>query len=71
MTNNRQGLTKNQKREHARELARATREADHKRQKRRRLITQGSVIVGALAVVAVIALVVTTSAKPTAGPAAR
>ena len=68
MTNDRQALTKNQKREHARELARATREAEQKKQKRRRLITQGSVILGAIAVVAVIALVVTTGAKPTTGP---
>ncbi|PRY70132.1 protein-disulfide isomerase [Glaciihabitans tibetensis] len=68
MTNDRQPLTKNQKREHARELARETREAEQKRKKRRRLITQGSVILGALAIVAVVALVVTTSAKPTTGP---
>jgi protein-disulfide isomerase len=68
MTNDRQALTKNQKREHARELARLTREAEQKRQKRRRLITQGSVILGAIAVVGIIALVLTTGAKPTTGP---
>jgi protein-disulfide isomerase len=68
MSNNARPQTKNQKREHAREVARLAREAEQRRQRRRRLITQGSVILGAIAIVGIIALVVTTSTRPTAGP---
>jgi protein-disulfide isomerase len=68
MTNDGRGLTKNQKREHARELARLNREAEKRRQRRRRWITQASVIVGALAVVALVAVVVTSGGKSAAGP---
>jgi protein-disulfide isomerase len=68
MTNDGRGLTKNQKREHARELARLNREAERKRQRRRRWITQASVIVGALAVVALVAVVLTSGGKSAPGP---
>ncbi|WP_213815100.1 thioredoxin domain-containing protein [Glaciihabitans sp. dw_435] len=61
-------LTKNEKREHARELARATREADAKRKRRRRWITQGGIGVGVIAIAAIVALVVTMGGKGSAGP---
>jgi protein-disulfide isomerase len=71
MTNQGNGdrLTKNQRREHARELARMTREADLKKKRRNRWITQASVGVGVIAIAAVVALVVMTGTKaPIAGP---
>ena len=60
-------LTKNERREKAREQARLAREQEKKRQKRNRLFLQGGIVLGVLAVLAVVALVVMTSMKP-AGP---
>ena len=60
-------LTKNQRREQAREQARLAREAEKKREKRNRLFLQGGIALVILAVLAVIAIVVTQSMKP-AGP---
>lgn len=60
-------LTKNQRREQAREQARLAREAEKKREKRNRLLLQGGVVLGVLAILAVIALVLGQSMKP-AGP---
>ncbi len=60
-------LTKNERREQAREQARLAREAEKKREKRNRLYLQGGVVLGVLAILAVVALVLTQSMKP-AGP---
>lgn len=68
MTNNGRGMTKNEKREHARELARLNREAERKRQRRRRWITQLSVSLGAVLVVALVAVVIVSGGKSSAGP---
>jgi len=62
-----QKLTKNQRREQAREQARLAREAEKKREKRNRLFLQGGVVLGVLAILAVVALILTQSMKP-AGP---
>ena len=60
-------MTKNERREAAREQAKAAREAQLKKEKRSRLILQGSIVLGVLAVIAVAAIVVTQIVKP-AGP---
>ncbi len=60
-------LTKNARRSQAREQARAAREKEKKREKRNRLFLQGGVVLGVLAVLAVVALIVTQTMKP-AGP---
>lgn len=60
-------LTKNQRREQGREQARLAREAEKKREKRSRLMLQGGVVLGVLAILAVVALVLTQTLKP-AGP---
>ncbi len=60
-------LTKNQRRELAREQARLARESEKKREKRNRLFLQGGIALVIVAVVAVVALVLTQSMKP-AGP---
>lgn len=62
-----QKLTKNERREQAREQARVAREAEKKREKRNRLLLQGGVVVGVLAILAIVALILTQSMKP-AGP---
>ncbi|WP_217136634.1 DsbA family protein [Leucobacter chinensis] len=62
-----QRLTKNERREAARAQAKAAREAQVKKEKRNRLFVQGGIVVGVLAVIAIIALVVTQMVKP-AGP---
>lgn len=62
-----QRLTKNERREQAREQARLAREAEKKREKRNRVLLQGGVVVGVLAILAIVALVLTQSVKP-AGP---
>jgi len=59
--------TKRERREAAREKARVTREAEAKRRRRRKWAAQGGLVVGVLAVLAVVALVVTRSLAP-AGP---
>lgn len=65
--------TKSQRQSAAREKARAMREAEAKKARNRKWIIQGSVAVGVLAVVVIIALVIINVAKPappatTAGP---
>lgn len=62
-----QKLTKNQRREQAREKARLAREAEKKREKRNRLFLQGGIVLGVLAILGIVALVLTQSVKP-AGP---
>ena len=56
--------TKRERREHARELAKANREAAKKRQRRNRWFLQGGIGAGVLAVAAVV-LIVATSTGPT------
>ena len=61
--------TKNDRRDVAREKARALREEQRKRERRNRFLWQGGIGVGAIAIIAIIVLVVTGSAtKPGAGP---
>jgi len=57
-------LSKNEKREAAREKARALREEQKKKDRRTRFIIQGSIILGLLAVVAIVAVVLVTSITP-------
>ncbi len=59
--------TKNERRAAAREQARLAREAEKKREKRNRLFIQGGVVLGVVAVLAIVGLVLTQSLKP-AGP---
>lgn len=60
-------LSKNERRAQGREQARLAREAEKKREKRRRVYIQSGVVVGVLAILAIVALVLTQSMKP-AGP---
>lgn len=60
-------LTKNQRREAAREKARQMRDQQKKREKRNRVLLQGGIILGSLAIIGVIALVLVNSVRP-AGP---
>jgi protein-disulfide isomerase len=60
-------LSKNEKREAAREKARVLREEQKKKDKRTRLLLQGGIIVASLAIIAVVALVIVNSIRP-AGP---
>lgn len=59
--------TKNERRLAAREQARAAREAEKKREKRNKLFLQGGVVLGVIAILAVVGLVLMQSMKP-AGP---
>lgn len=59
--------TKNERRAQAREQARIAREQEQKREKRRRLYIQGGVVLGVIAVLAIVAFFVAQSLKP-AGP---
>lgn len=59
--------TKNERREQAREQARQLREEARRRDRRNKVLLQGGIIVGVLAVVAIIALVIVNSVTP-AGP---
>lgn len=71
MTNQGHGPTRNERREHARELARITREAEQKRKRRRRWITQGSIVAAVLGIATVVVLVIANGTGPaasTAGP---
>lgn len=60
-------LSKNERRTQAREQARLAREAEKKREKRRRLYIQGGVVIGVIAILAIVGLVLAQSLKP-AGP---
>lgn len=68
MTNNPNARqTKTERREQAREQARAARAKEQQREKRNRLFIQGGVVLGVLAILAIVAVVITTSLAP-AGP---
>lgn len=60
-------LTKNERREQAREQARLARETEKKREKRNRLFLQGGVVLGVLAILAIVGIVLAQTLKP-AGP---
>ncbi|PJJ73044.1 protein-disulfide isomerase [Diaminobutyricimonas aerilata] len=60
-------LTKNQRREAAREKARQLREEQKKKDRRKKVLLQGGIILGTLAIVAIVALVIVNSIRP-AGP---
>ena len=60
-------MTKNDRRQHAREQARLAREAERKREKRNRLLLQGGIVAAVLAILAIVAVVVASSLRP-AGP---
>ncbi|PSL36588.1 protein-disulfide isomerase [Labedella gwakjiensis] len=61
---------KNERREAAREKAKELRAAQRKRDLRNRVLVQGGIIVGVLAVVAIVAVIVVTSIRPASkGPA--
>ncbi len=62
-----QRQTKNERRVEARERARIARETEKKREKRNRLLIQGGVVLGVVAVLAIVGLVLTQTLKP-AGP---
>ncbi len=57
-------LSRNEKREAAREKARIQREEQKKKDRRTKFILQGSIIVASIAIIAVIALVIINSIKP-------
>ena len=59
--------TKSQRREQAREQARIARAKEKKREKRNRLFIQGGVVLGAIAILAIVGLVITQAMAP-AGP---
>jgi protein-disulfide isomerase len=61
------GLSKNQKRDAAREKARLLREEQKKKERRTRFILQGSIVLALVAVVAIVAVVLLSSAAPS-GP---
>jgi len=66
--NNRQ--SKNERREAAREKAKELRESQRKKDRRTKVVLQGSVIIALLAIVAVVAFVIVTTVRP-AGPGPR
>ena len=57
-------LSKNEKREAAREKAKVLREEQKKKDRRTKFILQGSIILASLAIIAVVALVIINSIKP-------
>ncbi len=59
--------TKNERRNQAREQARLAREQEKKREKRNRAFLQGGIVLGVLAILGIVALVLTQTMKP-AGP---
>jgi protein-disulfide isomerase len=63
-------LTKNEKRDAAREKARVLREEQKKKDRRSRLLIQGGIILAVVAAVAIVALVLVSFSKP-AGPGPR
>jgi protein-disulfide isomerase len=62
--------TKNQRREAARLKARQLREDQKKKERRNRVLLQGGIVVGTLAIVAIVVLAITSSIHP-AGPGPR
>jgi protein-disulfide isomerase len=61
--------SKNERREAAREKSKVLRDAQRKKEKRGKVVLQGSVIIAALAILAVVTLVIMNSVKPAApGP---
>lgn len=61
--------TKNQRRAEARDKARALREQHKKKERRSKYLLQGGIIVGALAIIAVVTVIITSSIRPPApGP---
>lgn len=62
--------SKNARRAEAREKARQLRDEQRKREKRKTLLLQGGIALGVVAIIAIIALVITNSAQP-AGPGPR
>lgn len=67
MSNTQPRETKTERRAAAREQARLAREEEKKREKRRRLYIQGGVVLGVIAVLAIVGLVLMQALKP-AGP---
>lgn len=65
MSNDR--LTKNQRREDAREKARVMREEQKKKDRRNKIFIQGGVILGSLAIIALVAVLIINAIRP-AGP---
>lgn len=63
-------LTKNERREQARERARLARETQLKKEKQRKRLIQGGVVLGVIAVLVVIGLIIAQAVKP-AGPGPR
>ena len=64
------GISKNDRREAAREKARVLREEQKKKDRRTRVLLQGGIILASLAIIAIIALVIVNSIKPEGpGPA--
>ncbi len=63
-------LSKNQRREAAREKAKELREAHRKKERRNRFVLQGGIIVAALAIVTIVTLVIVQSVRPD-GPGPR
>ncbi|HXH34869.1 MAG TPA: thioredoxin domain-containing protein [Plantibacter sp.] len=59
--------TKNERRDAARDKARVLREQQKRKDRRNRFLLQGGIVLGALAIVAVVAVIIVTSIKP-AGP---
>lgn len=60
-------LSKNEKRDAAREKARQLREEHKKKERRNRFLLQGGIVAGVLAIITVVALVIVNSASPS-GP---
>jgi len=58
------GISKNDRREAAREKARVLREEQKKKDRRTRVLLQGGIILASLAIIAIIALVIVNSIKP-------
>lgn len=62
--------SKNERRDAAREKARALREEQRKRERRNKILVGGGITLGALAIIAIIAVIIFTSIRP-AGPGPR
>lgn len=62
-------VSKNERREAAREKARALRDQHRKKEKRNRILLQGGIIAGVIAIVAIVSVIITSSVRPPApGP---